>query len=140
MTHLLQKAALDFITDYKNTFQEFSSSLIVRGQDLSIPLEYYLHNSKEWDRRIFSSLEFEDEMGGGTISALEFWNREIAQRMHFVASPPGSAPTTVPLNEALDDVYVNGLFVKFYKRMNRLYPRGSRRREFVKKIAGFFVH
>lgn len=134
VTHVLQKAALDFIKDYKQNFETYSQYLIARGCDLSVPLEYYLHNSKEWDRRIFSTLEFEDDMGEGkTLSALEFWNNEISKRMQ------GTISTMNCSDPLLSNLYMDGLFIKFYKKINKICPYGSKKRELLKKVVRMFI-
>ena len=38
-----------------------------------------------------------------------------------------------------EPVYSNGLYVKFINSLNALLPKGTRRRELVKKIAGVFI-
>ena len=135
ITHLIQIAALDFVTDFKEIFGSFSSSLFLRGHDLSLPLEYYLHNSKELDRKIFATMKFEDDMGEGRIiNAFEFWNNEIIQRnlQNSIGNPV--------YGEVIPNMYMDGLFVKFFKWINKTCPYGSRKREMLKKIARRFIH
>lgn len=135
VTKIIQNAALDFISDFKKTFESYSDNIFFRGYDLSLALEYYLHNSKEIDRRIFSTMEFEDDMGEGRIiNALEFWNNEIAQRNQGM----GSGVATY--GEVIPNMYMDGLFIKFYKWINQHYPYGSKKRELIKSIARRFIH
>lgn len=133
ITRILQKAALDFIRDYQKTFESYSDYIFLRGYDLSLPLEYYLHNSKELDRRIFSSMKFEDDMGEGRIiSAFDFWNNEIAQRN--LQSNAG-----IVHGEIIPNMYMDGLFIKFYKLINKNFPYGSKKRELIKRVARRFI-
>ena len=134
VTKILQKAALDFVADYKKTFNDYSEHLFIRGYDLSLPLEYYLHNSKEMDRRIFSTMKFEDDMGEGkTVNALEFWNNELNQRNQH----PSSGAV---YGEIIPNMYMDGLFVKFYNYINKTCPYGSKKRELIKRIVRHFLH
>ena len=134
VTQILQKAALDFIADYKKTFDDYSKYILARGYDLSLPLEYYLHNSKEMDRRIFSTMKFEDDMGEGkTVNALEFWNNELNQRNQH----PSSGAV---YGEIIPNMYMDGLFVKFYNYINKTCPYGSKKRELIKRIVRHFLH
>ena len=100
-----------------------------------MPLEYYLHNSKELDRKIFATMKFEDDMGEGRIiNAFEFWNNEIIQRnlQNSIGNPV--------YGEVIPNMYMDGLFVKFFKWINKTCPYGSRKREMLKKIARRFIH
>lgn len=134
VTEIIQSSALEFVQDYYNTFQD---RLILPLNALSAPFEYYLHYSQLFDRKIFSTLKFEDKLGEGRIlSALEFWNNEIA--VHGLLG--NREHTYIPVSEELNDLYLDGLFVKLYRRINRLFPKGARSREIVKKIASLFIH
>lgn len=135
VTKIIQGAALDFITDFYETFNGHLSNIYARGYDLSLPFEYFLHNSKEMDRRIFSSMKFEDDMGEGKIiNALDFWNNEISQRNLIF-----DANATIN-NDILPNLYADGLFVKSFRFINQKFPYGSRQREMLKKVVRFFVN
>ena len=103
---------------------------------MSAPFEYYLHDSKVFDRQIFATLPFEDSLGeGDCISALDFWNKEINN--HCLAT---SQNTVVGLPTELSDLYLDGLFVKLYKALNKHFPKGSVGRALLKRFAGIFIH
>ena len=103
----------------------------------SAAFENYLHYSKPFDRQIFSTLPFEDDLGTGkTLRALDFWNDEIRWRGVWQSD---SAPSA-SLPPALSDLYTDGLFVKLYAKLNKWFPKGGRKREFIKKIASLFLH
>lgn len=136
ITRIVQRAAMEFIQDYCDTFGEFRSSIVLPLEALSAPFEYYLHDSKPFDRQIFATLPFEDSLGeGDSFSALDFWNREINN--HCLTAGYSSV---VGLPPELSDLYMDGLFVKFYKLMNRWFPKGGAARATVKRIAGMFIH
>lgn len=79
ITKTLQGAALDFVRDMKGIFGEYVSLLTYQKADLAYSFEYYLHYSKEVDRKIFGCVIFEDDVGLGekNVSALSLWNRDI---------------------------------------------------------------
>lgn len=136
ITRRLQQAAIEFIKDYCRTFGEFRGSIVLPLEALSAPFEYYLHDSKVFDRQIFATLPFEDSLGeGDCISALDFWNKEINN--HCLAT---SQNTVVGLPTELSDLYLDGLFVKLYKALNKHFPKGSVGRALLKRFAGIFIH
>lgn len=133
VTTIIQEAALDFVKDYHDMFQ---NQFVLPLDALSAPLEYYLHYSKPFDRQIFSTLLFEDKLGEGkALKALEFWNQEIFN--HGLTSGNTGVPYALP--PEMSDLYFDGLFVKFYRVINKWFPKGGRKREFVKKCAAVFI-
>ena len=137
VTSVVQENALQYIKDATRTFGEFQGSLVVPQSIQSAAFEYYLHYSKPFDRQIFSTLPFEDDLGTGkTLRALDFWNDEIRWRGVWQSD---SAPSA-SLPPALSDLYTDGLFVKLYAKLNKWFPKGGRKREFIKKIASLFLH
>ena len=79
-------------------------------------------------------MKFEDDMGEGkTVNALEFWNNELAQRNQH----PSSGAV---YGEIIPNMYMDGLFVKFYNYINKACPYGSKKRELIKRIARHFLH
>lgn len=136
ITTIVQENALNFIRDYKNFFGSSSKEFILHRDVLSAPFEYYLHKSKPLDREMFASVPFEDDLGEGKIkSALEFWNREINIKIQDVCTKHDNKD----MPEVLSDLYLDGLFVKVYLIINKLFPKGSTKREIIKKVAKIFV-
>ena len=135
ITRIVQNSALKFICDYVNIFGKFREQIILPLDALSAPFEYYLHYSKPIDRQIFATLPFEDDLGeGNSFGALDFWNQEIEKHnlnktMDAIAGLP----------QELSDLYLDGLFVKFYKIMNKRFPKGSAGRAMLKRIAAIFM-
>lgn len=79
----VQRAALDFVKDMFNIFGEYNKKLNIRNYYASIPLDYYLLSSKDFDRSMFSHTVFEDDMGlGNNIEFKSFWER-IIERPYF---------------------------------------------------------
>lgn len=74
----LQGAAVEFVHDMLSVFEGYRSALSYQKDDMAYPFEYYLHYSKDLDRRIFACVMFEDDIGvGKDVSALSCWNRDI---------------------------------------------------------------
>lgn len=133
VTEIIQSSALELVRDYYNTFQD---RLILPLNALSAPFEYYLHHSQPFDRQIFSTLKFEDKLGEGrSFSALAFWNNAIS--VHGLLGDGKNVCIGLP--EDLNDLYWDGVFVKFYRKINRWFPKGGRGREIMKKIASLFI-
>ena len=134
ITSAVQQAAYEFISDYQSTFKD---RLVLPLDAISAPFEYYLHYSKPFDRQIFSAVKFEDALGEGkSINAVEFWNGDIMA--HGLVPKGSSSQLMVPME--FSDMYLDGLFVKFYRAVNRWFPKGGRGREIVKKIVSLFLH
>ena len=135
ITNVIQESALKFIQDYLDKFGDIKDILFFQKETLSAPLEYYLHHSKIIDREIFLTLPFEDNIGEGKVfKALDFWNNEIS------CISAKKIDNNSLLGNELAGLYFDGLFVKFYKLMNKIFPKGGKARPVVKKIAGIFIH
>ena len=63
MTRTMQNAALAFVRDMLGFFGD--RDLPYRREDMAFPFEYYLHFSKEPDRKVFACVAFEDAFGAG---------------------------------------------------------------------------
>ncbi len=136
MTSLVQENAIRFIEDYLSTFGNYLDSMVIPQDILSVAFEYYLHYSKPFDRKLFLAQPFEDDFGKGKLlSVLDFWNNETAVR----GLEPASAGTAAHLPFEFQDMYMDGLFVKMYRKLNKVFPKGSGKREAVKRIASVFI-
>lgn len=134
ITKIIQDSAIEFINDFKNLFNDYEIMNSFQNEVISAPFEYYLHYSKEIDRKLFSTLPFEDDLGEGKrIKALEFWNQETCIKNLNLGNSVINNSTFLP------DLYADGYFVKFYHMTNRLFPKGGKSREILKKIAGLFL-
>ena len=130
MTEILQKEALRFVADFSTSFP---SEKTIPFQALSAPFEYYLHYSKAVDRQLFSATVFEDRLGEGkTINALDFWNNETIRNNL-------SNRSQLMLKDTDDSIYEDGLFMRLYRWIGRVAPKGSKRRERIKKFFYLFL-
>lgn len=136
MTSLVQENAIRFIEDYLSTFGNYMDSMVIPQDILSVAFEYYLHYSKPFDRELFLAQPFEDDFGEGKLlSVLDFWNNETAVR----GLDSASEGTAAYLPFEFQDMYMDGLFVKMYRKLNKVFPKGSGKREAVKRIASVFI-
>lgn len=139
ITKLLQESAIQFIEDYKKIFGNYISQMDYQYAIISAPYEYYLHYSDLFDRQAFGTLPFEDDANGNDfISVLNFWNAEIAN--HHLATCRSSGSHYYDENNWFEGIYPNGLYVRFYRWLNRIFPRGSAMREKIKNIVRLFLH
>lgn len=63
---MLQKGALDFVTDMKKCFGEYAEYIPFRHTESSMPFEGYLRNGKRIDVKIFAASYFEDFVYGAS--------------------------------------------------------------------------
>ena len=128
----IQQEALNFVKDMFATFgirDEFEAS----PMDLSMPYEYLMNCATWGDTDYFFVCEFEDDLGEGKYSLSDLWQRDMAY--HHVMQYKGMAqpPAYIqPISEP-------GVYGKLYDKLNRMFPAGSKRRKFAKKIAKIFV-
>ncbi|MBS6516648.1 MAG: glycosyltransferase [Clostridium sp.] len=78
VTHTMQDAALDFVSDMVDIFEEDLKYLAYRYYDACMPLETYFVIPTPADQSIWSGTVFEDDMGmGNNKSLVDFWNHEL---------------------------------------------------------------
>ena len=151
----MQEAALDFVRDFERTFRDTPVPFLYRGFDASLPFEFFLHYSAPADRQIFGCITFEDDSFAGKPSALtEEWQKAISYHRLDQDVPEKEVVRTVirsndadqevlrglkALPDGLEELYVDGLFVKAFRALNEKLPPGSRRRETIKKAASLLI-
>lgn len=78
--NFIQKAALDFIEDIINIFDNDIQRLNYQNYYISLPHEMYLQSPTEIDKRVLGCIYFEDDLRqDGHVNVVDFWNREIEQ-------------------------------------------------------------
>lgn len=81
ITSQLQEGILDFIADFSKTYKLFKSSLGYKRMDASLPLEVFLNESEDRDRKIFKVVEFEDNFGvGRKFNLYTYWNEMLRSK------------------------------------------------------------
>lgn len=78
MISTLQRGCVDFAQDMVSTFKELIPVLKIRSQEVSTPLEMYIHSAKPSDRSIFLHSYSDDYVHGGneSNSILTWWNEQ----------------------------------------------------------------
>lgn len=139
MTVLIQRAAIAFINDFVSNFGDLIPDMYLQSAVISAPYEHYLHYADPFDRALFATLPFEDDVNAReSFSALDFWNNEIYT--HHLTTSRGSGYSVGNESNWFEGIYPDGLYVKFYRWLNRKFPRGSSAREKIKDIVRLFVH
>lgn len=78
IVNLIQKAALDFIDDLINVFNEDLQRLDYQDYYISMPHEMYLQSPTNIDKQVLGCIYFEDDLRqDGHVNVVEFWNDEI---------------------------------------------------------------
>lgn len=85
ITKRIQENAIKFIEDMNNVFGKFKDTIYYKKIDASVPFEFFLHYCNAFDKNMFSSIVFEDDLyGGENISLVEFWyNLQIKNNLHL---------------------------------------------------------
>ena len=113
--------------------------------DACMPFEYYMHYAKDFDRRVMSAVDFEDEFGTNEIlSICDYWKKEQEiYGLYLNKKEKISQEELQNLKEqvrleifAEEGIFKDGAFMKAFKKINKLFPLGSKRRELIKKIVG----
>ena len=130
----IQKSSLTFIADYRKATSTLQIP-VANGEELSAFYEYFMHYSKPADRKIFMNFVFEDAIGMGEINVIGEWNRNV----------PSTNIVVVDNHPSLnfiggEEIYMDGYIVSMIRLINRLFPKGSMKRERMKKLAAFFFH
>lgn len=75
----IQRSALEFVADFRELFKDYLEYIPFRVNEVSMPFEGFIRNSKYYDRKIFSSSYFEDMVYGASsqINIEEFINHTI---------------------------------------------------------------
>lgn len=101
----IQHASIDFASDMMNSFRDYMSTLYMNNSDASLPLELYMHNSKQSDRSLLMHSYSDDTVHGGNNnnSILTWWNIETSSKQNeYINAPSVSihniAPTGMLLN------------------------------------------
>lgn len=117
-------------------FSDYMKEFAMRSYDCSIPLEYLMHKAKDLDRWSFHCCKFEDDVFyGGSMNLYRVWNDAVM----FYYAPTEAAAAVVDENAVeryaeLQGIYSDGIAVAMFKKVNKVLPLGTKRREVVKKL------
>lgn len=141
----IQRNAIRFVDDMVSIFDDDILQIQFNRFDACIPFEYYMHFAKDFDRKVMLAVDFEDEFGTNEIlSICDYWDKEQKAFGLYLNQPQKiNEQDVLALKEQLrleiyaeEGVFKDGTFMKMYKKINRVFPIGSRRRELIKKIVG----
>ena len=111
---IIQSNALKFIDDLLSKYSKYSNAIIYPKDNASLPFETYLLYSNHFDKKMFEDFVFEDDIGIGYHSLVDPW--EGMCRRHGVENADNKKQS-------------------FKRRIaNKLFPKGTRRRKFAKKV------
>lgn len=144
ITNTMQEAALEFVEDVLSIFGDYNDILYYRKNDLAYTFEYFLHYSKDLDREILRCLEFEDDLGlGKTVNAVDFWNNELtlmknATNISLINEDNQNRQESVTMVCDIQQKPPKKPFKR--KCLDFFLPKGTRRREFFRKIYCKMTH
>lgn len=75
---IIQSSAVEFTKDITGIFGKEIFNIDIENYYMSIPFEFFLHNSNHQDRMIFENLEF-DENVGEKFNMIDFWSKILNQ-------------------------------------------------------------
>lgn len=136
ITTLIQEQALKFVEQYCQLFGDYPSMWSFQSETASAVYEYYLHCSKEIDQRITKAIQFEDELNGkNDIRLYDFWRNELSWRNigHYNTSSDAEIP-----GDIIPGISADGYLMDFARRINKMFPRGGRKRRLVKSLMKTF--
>lgn len=141
---VIHDSAMKFVSEYASTFGAVLSRLPMRHMDASLPMEYFLHFVNPNDKKIFACFHLEDDFGMGENFNIESYWHEEASHYRLVHDP---APESFhrPVHDSIPgssrnlpysgSIYRDGVLVAAFNKINRWFPYGTRRREWIKKAA-----
>ncbi len=139
----VHRGAYEFAQELLHHFADWQELFQLRAAEVSAPFEYFLCHAPAFDRALFSCCSMEDEVYAGIsgYSLETIWGEDMAERGLLGTQPPSASSAAFAshsLPKGMEDLYTDGLFVRAYQWANRKFPKGSKSRENVKKIAARF--
>ncbi len=112
VTNLIQDYALEFVKDYHKSFSNHLSNLCLRRDDASEFYENFLHFGKDFDIKVFSCIDFEDDMGLGKLASVyDFMKQDMMNNcpknkeiIHEVVKESNMTPEILTSQYVLDGV------------------------------------
>lgn len=116
---IIQKSAINFSRDMMKIFGDYVHAWTIRSYDVSLPLETFIHYSRQVDRLLLKHSYTDDFIHGGNDrnSILDWWNAQTSQLS--IAPIQNASPSYVYVNR--DFLYNRGKIVKaiFYALFDR---------------------
>ncbi len=116
ITTIIQDYALEFVKDYNENFSDCLSNLVLRRDDASLFYENYLHFAKDFDIKLFSCIDFEDDLGVGKISIYDFTRQDqvnnCPKQIESINQIVSDKNTVLPLDILTSDYVLDGVSCK----------------------------
>lgn len=145
----VQNQAVRFVGDFLEIFGEYLDRLTFTNVNVSMPYEYFMHRSTDIDHMFFGSSVFEDEMYDGreTVYLNGIWHEHLNYHRFRGENAVSNARSfeqnvvyyNTPVSPEIEEIYQDGLFVALYRKLNKKYPKGSKGRERLKRMAAKFL-
>lgn len=141
----VQNQAVRFARDFLAIFGEYLDRMTFTNVNVSVPYEYFMHRATDVDRMFFASSTFEDELyeGREKVYLTGIWQRDLDYHRFRGENAVYSGQNTICYNKAvspeMEDIYQDGLFIALYRKLNKKYPKGSKGRERLKRMAAKFL-
>ncbi len=120
-TEIVQESALEFVKDFYENFYDYLPWLSFQRDLIVFPYEKYLNYPTLRDKRIFSCVMFEDDLGAGRKKLIDVWVDWGVQAQDDYSQQQYAHATRI-LN-----------FI------NKWFPKGTRRRKFAVKVYYFLT-
>ena len=113
--------------------------------DTGVQYERFLMSEKDFDLELFRCCRVEDEYYGGVSYGrlLDVWKWQLNDRQIFrqkeivyLSSDPKQDNENKEDIEENIDIYKDGVYVKLFYKINKLFPIGSKRRDLLRKVLG----
>lgn len=132
----ISRGALNYASAAADFLREHKSVLYFQSLDTGLQYEKLLMSDKYSDRAFFRCCRLEDQYFGdkNEINMLNLWDWQLSDRRVHDVLP------SVSVYNGSSDIYQDGVFMNFYNKVNRWFPKGSRKRERMKKVASVFFH
>lgn len=141
----VQNQAVRFASDFLAVFSEYLDRMTFTNVNVSMPYEYFMHRTTDVDRMFFASSTFEDELHEGSekVYLTGIWQRDLDYHRFRGENAAYPGQNNICYKKAvspeMEDIYQDGLFVALYRKLNKKYPKGSKGRERLKRMAAKFL-
>ena len=140
----LEKGALKFVREYREAFKGMEECFGINPIISSMPFEGLLAAGNPVDHQVFATTESEDSVYGNleAISMTDFWNNlpddSACIRKSYVTGEGGQQLYLMGGGN-VNVISRDGAIGKLYRKIDKILPRGSKRRELVRKIANIII-
>lgn len=104
----IQQAAMDFVTDIVEIYNEDINVLYYQNYYISLPYMAYLNSSREIDKAPFAAVRFEDGLGlGDDLSMVYSWTKDLSYHNQATMDVLYSIDNDIPIFNRQDELVYN---------------------------------